>query len=491
MLDKKKKFNDYYDEITSKFAEQLVAETNNVVFSPYSIASVLLLLSEAVDGDAKEELSKLLNGSKNLNYTQDEIVAFAKAVAKNVEFHSTSAVAVNEDYAETIKDEYKKRINKILGAKVFSSDNMVEDINAWVKENTNGMVEAIANEENMKNVLMCMLNAVAFEAEWRQMYESTDVEYGDFHNADGSCDEIVLLRSTEDEYVENKDFAGFIKPYLGNEFIYMALLPKNEKADMKKLLRNNGISQLYKNKKHGDIIVKMPEFNYEFETNLKKSLEDFGVYKVFGDNADFSPMSSAHLRMDEIKHKALIKVDRNGTKAAAVTCGDTGAGDICLLEDFREITLDRPFVYAIIHADTELPIFVGVTNEIKNAQIEINEKNLDMEGFEPKHYEFRTLEERYDMCCTRYDEIEEKIRPVIEEDPINNIRLRRISDQMHSAMRNSNIRELDAINYTVNNILGIAKEESSEVCEHKEKIDCRKNVEGIVKIIKEKIEEGN
>ena len=70
--------------------------------------------------------------------------------------------------------------------------------------------------------------------------------------------------------------------------------------------------------------------------------------------------------MDAIIHKAHIEVDRKGTKAAAVSLGIVVCGCAPQPEEFKEVRLDRPFIYAIMHNQTGLPVFAGVTNYVVN-----------------------------------------------------------------------------------------------------------------------------
>lgn len=61
-------------------------------------------------------------------------------------------------------------------------------------------------------------------------------------------------------------------------------------------------------------------------------------------------------------HKAYITVDEKGTKAGAAT-----AADIKATSDSRglySVTLDRPFVYAVIDDACGLPVFIGAVMDI-------------------------------------------------------------------------------------------------------------------------------
>ena len=106
----------------------------------------------------------------------------------------------------------------------------------------------------------------------------------------------------------------------------------------------------------------MPEFKYDFGKDLTSLFKTMGIEKLFSPQADFSPMSSEWLKMEAILHKAHIEVDSKGTKAAAVTIGIVTCGCAPVMEEYRTVTLDRPFIYAIIHNETGLPVFAGIMN---------------------------------------------------------------------------------------------------------------------------------
>ena len=67
-------------------------------------------------------------------------------------------------------------------------------------------------------------------------------------------------------------------------------------------------------------------------------------------------------RESRVLHKAYIAVDERGTKAGAATAVETVY--TALEECIYRVTLDRPFVYAIIDDATGLPVFIGTVTDI-------------------------------------------------------------------------------------------------------------------------------
>ena len=91
-----------------------------------------------------------------------------------------------------------------------------------------------------------------------------------------------------------------------------------------------------------------------------------GISSAFDEfSADFSNMIDSNtykLYMGKVIQKAYIQVDRNGTKASAIT--SISMNDATAMLETYQVYLDRPFIYAIMDTDTELPIFMRVVNHI-------------------------------------------------------------------------------------------------------------------------------
>jgi serpin B len=79
-----------------------------------------------------------------------------------------------------------------------------------------------------------------------------------------------------------------------------------------------------------------------------------------GGKADFSKMAGGadNIYVSDVLHKTFISVDTQGTKAGAVTKVEMKA--LSMVQNPHTITLNRPFVYAIVDNDTNLPLFIGM-----------------------------------------------------------------------------------------------------------------------------------
>ena len=93
-------------------------------------------------------------------------------------------------------------------------------------------------------------------------------------------------------------------------------------------------------------------------------LKEKGIETIFTSKADFSQMSEKQLYVSSIIHKAHIELDRKGTKAAAATGMMLFTSVAPNMSIIPMIILNRPFIYAIMHNETGLPIFTGITAKL-------------------------------------------------------------------------------------------------------------------------------
>jgi len=107
----------------------------------------------------------------------------------------------------------------------------------------------------------------------------------------------------------------------------------------------------------------LPKFEFMNTHGLRQELSALGMPLVFSPKADFSGISSeANLRLDNVVHKAYVKVNEEGTEAAAATAVllaepiSRGPTELPPLVSFHA---DRPFVYIIRESSTGTVLFVG------------------------------------------------------------------------------------------------------------------------------------
>ena len=359
-----------------RVAQKLLKQTTrdlgsreNMMISPVSIEIILSLLAYAAQGQTRSELLNYL-GTDSIALL-DDINTLAKMVATDHAASVANAIYVDKDVLPFVLPSYIAKIKEFGITDLLPPGVDAEAINRWVAEKTNRMIPSILPPEEKLSDLI-ILNAIAFEAAWRDEYDDYNILDGIFYRTDGGMEKAHFLHSTEDYLIYNDEAIGFLKPYKDCGFSFMAMLPQKTKNPIEFIstLQENALGDMIRGAAQVPVTVKIPEYSFDSTFDIKALLQDAGVVSAFDRNrADIGnmlPIPNSYI--SGIKHKTHVEVDRNGTRAATVTMAAVAAG--CLPDFPRfEGMLDRPFVFGIVHNGSGVPLFLGVVNTLKSCSI--------------------------------------------------------------------------------------------------------------------------
>ena len=356
-------------EFASNFSMEMFKRSfdeENTLVSPLSI---MLALSMTANGAGKETLAqmeKVLGDGTKIEELNRYLFSYAKSLPNKpkAKFKISNSIwfkegfHVERDFLQTNADYYN--------ANCYSSpfdDKTLKDINNWVKQKTDGMIDSILDRIS-EDAVMYLINAIVFDAEWETVYKESDIIKDDFTNLDGRKTRVDFMHSFESRFLQDDYATGFVKSYKNGEYSFVALLPK-EGISIKEYI--SGLTGEYfintlKNVKNASVSAYLPKFSYEYEIGLNDILKDMGMPDAFDESkADFSRINpDARLVIADVLHKTFINVDEKGTKAGAVTKVEMAP---TAMPQGETVMLDRPFVYAIVDNSTNLPLFIGaVTN---------------------------------------------------------------------------------------------------------------------------------
>ena len=103
---------------------------------------------------------------------------------------------------------------------------------------------------------------------------------------------------------------------------------------------------------------------------MSEVLKGMGMSDAFSSAAaDFSKLghsTEGNIFISRVLHKTFISVDERGTKAGAATVVEMNDECAMLVEDPKQVYLDRPFVYMLIDCETNLPFFIGTMMDVES-----------------------------------------------------------------------------------------------------------------------------
>lgn len=199
-------------------------------------------------------------------------------------------------------------------------------------------------------------------------YSDYQVQKDTFTNADGTKRPVNMLSSMESLYLKDSQATGVMKLYEGGEFAFVGILPNQgiSAEDYLKDMTGDSFIRLIKSQNSERVLTKIPEFSYDYKTEMKPALQALGISKAFTVDADFSRMTKEDVYIENVLHKTHIELDKYGTKAAAVTAVKVAKSSAPTNQSPpKEVYLNRPFIYSIVEIKTGLPVFMGVVNTLK------------------------------------------------------------------------------------------------------------------------------
>lgn len=344
----------------------------NTLISPLSVLCALAMTVNGAEEETLEQMEALLGiTAEELNlylYSYMKNLPqgdkYKLSLANSIWFTEDERFTVNQDFLQTNADYY--------GADIYKAafDNQTcKYINNWVKEKTDEMIPEILDEIPV-DAIMYLVNALAFEAEWSEIYEKNQVREGVFTKEDGTKQNADFMYGMESAYLEDEKAAGFMKYYKGSKYAFVAMLP-NEGVSVSKYiasLNSESVNALLTNPQHTTVHTAIPKFETEYAVEMSEILKTMGMAKAFdSDNAEFGGLGTSttgNIFINRVIHKTFISVGEKGTKAGAATVVEMTDGAVAEPREPKKIYLDRPFVYMLVDCENTIPFFIGTMMDI-------------------------------------------------------------------------------------------------------------------------------
>ena len=354
------------------------------IYSPLSITYVLGMVNDAAAGQTEQEFEQTLGfhkgGIQAVNDYCKKLIDGLPKVDENVKLNIGNAIFVNKNY--TLKEQFQKDMNDYYDAKAetldFSSPQTLSHINGWCYDKTNGMIPTILDEVD-PNMMSYLLNAIYFKADWASKFDQKNTKDEPFTTESGNITLPLMHQNVLISYLKNDTYSAVVIPYGSGLWNMTVLLPEEGKTtdDVIKeiakssVVNNRGWCETGGNYFRGyEVDLKLPRFETDSDTD-KLDIKDglVGLMKKLGINLAFDSYLAEIPNMCELpvyiammRQKAKIKVNEEGSEAAAVTVA--GMVEMSLMGrpvEYPKATFhaNRPFVYVIQEASSGVILFIG------------------------------------------------------------------------------------------------------------------------------------
>ncbi|MFN0221657.1 serpin family protein [Paenibacillus sp. KR2-11] len=340
----------------------------NVFLSPYSVAAALSMVYHGAEGDTRSEIGRVLHAAdlpldewnKGSLILKDLLEHSGEAVRLDVanSVWSRKGIPLRESFLERNRESYGAEVKELD----FSEPKAARTINDWVKKNTGGRIPAIVDDPIPGSILMYLINAVYFNGRWSDPFEKKDTVQGEFHpTPDGPALSVPLMHGGGSyPYLRENGYQAVRLPYEGGRLHMLIVLPDEGTTlgeVQEKLWTDPGFWRREMPPLPGTL--ELPRFRLEGDYDLNDALSALGMPGAFDPlKANFQGVSDMPLSISKLKHKTFLKVDEEGTEAAAVTSIGMAGSAPPQDEPFHMI-VNRPFLLAIQSAETGSLLFLG------------------------------------------------------------------------------------------------------------------------------------
>jgi serpin B len=362
-----------YDAFGIELLQRLASapSNGNVFISPVSIGVALAMASDGAAGSTRSGMLQTLglgNGDvagsnaaliAALHANGDAKVGLANAIWLR------SDIPPNPKYASLLERDYGAQAKAVD----FASPQTAETINAWVKAKTLGLIDRLIDRTSATDFAY-LTNALAFQAKWSQPFKANATHPHAFTNGDGTSVTVSMMSQTANFSTATGDGYDIVRmPYGNGGYAAYVLLPKaGSTAALLQHLTAASFDAGVKALKDERVALSLPRFTVTYRAGLVPPLAAMGMGAAFSSAADFSPMHAPppNLRISSVEHATYLRVDEDGTTAAAATSVGMTLMSMRVEQPPRPIVVDHPFVFALRDERTGALLFIGAIRKLEN-----------------------------------------------------------------------------------------------------------------------------
>ena len=354
-------------------------DSPNTFLSPLSASMALGMTLNGADGRTWSQMADVLGfdglTESQINDAYRGLIDLLLDLDPRVEFGIGNAIWL--DLGTTLLPDFVQRAQAHFDATTdvldFSDPGAVDVMNEWVADVTRGRIDELI-EQIPAQVVLYLINAIYFKGDWRDPFDPRRTKRSPFTRADGNTVMVDMMEGEVGYRVldpgEPSAARGVELPYGGDAYAAVALLPPADQsidgfvagldaAAWSTLMDRFEAEAEAEDRGQEGTLVYLPKFELEWGDSLNTPLRSLGMVDAFDSGAaDLSRLTGARgLWIDHVIQKTFLKVDEEGTEAAAATA-------VAVVESLPpNIAFDRPFLFAIRERLSGTILFLGVIGD--------------------------------------------------------------------------------------------------------------------------------
>ena len=347
------------------------------ILSPLSVTFALGMLNNSAEGQTLQEINQTLGfgeaGADAINAFCQKMLKESNTLDEKTKALIANTIFVNEGCGYRLQEGFVDKVNTYYDAQPQNRDfydgETMDVINQWASDHTMGMIPKVLNEKTFKPYsISYLLNALYFKGIWSSPFRKENTQDEPF----GGGDEVPMMHMEKSiGYAENDLYQAVRLPYGNGAYRMDIFLPREDKTvgEVLETLSGSNWQQKYQNTL---IDLKLPRFETSTNQPLVQVMAELGMPTAFTEEAEFPYFCNAPCCISDMFQVAKIKLDEEGTEAAAVTV--IGVETTSMPPVPTSFHANRPFLYVISEQSTDAIFFIGqytgsVTADIRSGII--------------------------------------------------------------------------------------------------------------------------
>ena len=340
--------------------------SGNVAISPINVAMALQILYNGAAGGTQQAMANTLQlGAMSAQDLNDANAALQGSLMKadpNVQITIANSLWLHLSNTPVLPS-FTSMDETYYGATVGDLSGAPANVNNWVSTETNGLItQILPSGVNYAGVTAVLANVIYFKGQWSAAFDPAQTQSETFTLSDGTASSAQMMHESGSfEHLAGSNFQAVRLPYGQGRLSMLILLP-NAGVTLSSFIAgltldtmNGWIGQL----QSGFGSVALPKFTATYSVSLPPALTALGMGSPFcsSGSADFSALASQPTCVSDVEHKTVVEVDESGTVAAGAT--SIIVSPVAVAEPMFTITMDHPFLYAILDDQTGEWLFIG------------------------------------------------------------------------------------------------------------------------------------
>ena len=344
----------------------------NPVLSPVSAYIALTMAGNGAKEATKDEFCQLLGENGEMTALSDDMMNRFPTDTENFKLSLANSAWLDDEF--TPDEEWLSTISSLYDAQAYHADlsttEAMNSMNEWVSDNTQGLIKQMLDKPLEEETRLVLFNTLYFNGTWQSPFMNEMTYEQPFTTEAGESINVSMMHQNDCYYdYLNNDYAeGIILPYADGNLSLVALKPKDGMTvrELSNVLTSDMISDLIANKLENTYMyIALPKFEITFDKVLNDSLIELGLESAFDkEKANLTGLGTSehggNLYISLVRQKANIRLDEDGTEAAAATEIAKAEATSLMADEPLNMTFDHTFLYMIMDMDTEIPLFIGI-----------------------------------------------------------------------------------------------------------------------------------